>query len=345
MGRIAAAAALVVLLPAGATAAPADDLVVLVNGDRMTGEVKELARGRLSVKTPALDTVRVYWGQIDGLSTDRVFEVQTGSGDRYFGSLAHVGKRRVLVTPSGGQGVELSLDDIVGMAPFNATFWERIDGHVDLGFSFAKAELETTWSLNTDAVYRSRVWVVQGNLSSQLTFRQDADQLSRNVLSVLASRALGRHWFGLGLGQLQENEELSLELRSLAGGGFGRHLVRSESTRLQAYAGVVYTREEYAREPVRNSPELAVGTNWDWFTTSSNNLNLSTIALSYFAVTGQSRARLEVQSAFRVKFLSDFYFSVNGYESYDSSPPEGRATTDLGITLSLGWKFGSLGAF
>jgi hypothetical protein len=346
MSRAAAAlACLVVLVPADVTAAPKDDLVVLVNGDRMTCEIKELTRGRLSVKTDALDTVRVYWGQVDGLSTPRVFEVQTGGGDRFFGPIDHVAPRRIRVTPAAAPAVELSLDDVVRITPFDLTFWQRIDGHVDLGFSFAKADLETSWTLNTDAEYRGHRWVVGANMASQLTWRNDADRLSRNALWLLGSRELSRNWFVLGLGQLQENEELSLELRSVVGGGAGRHIVRSNRTTLLIYGGLVHTREEYVDVPTQDSPEVAVGANWDWFTSSNNDLNLSTTAISYYALESDARARVELQSAFRVKFLSNFYFSVNGYDSYDSDPPDGRAQTDLGISLSLGWKFGSLGSF
>lgn len=338
-------AAVVVLMLAGAAAAQQPDVVVLLNGDRMTGEIKELVRGRLSVKTDALDTVRVYWGQVAGLSTPRVFEVETGGGDRYFGALQDASPGRVRVAPSGAPSVELPLADIILITPFDATFWQRIDGHVDLGFSFAKASLETSWTLNADAEYRGQKWVVGTTLASQLTWRDDADRLSRNVLSMVGSRTVGRRWFVLALGQLQENEELSLALRSVVGSGAGRHLIRSNRTRLELYAGLVYTRESYQDEATRHSPEATVGANWDWFTSQNNDLDLSTVVLSYYSVNGDARARVELQSALRVKFLSNFYFSVNGYESFDSSPPPGGARTDLGITLALGWKFGALGSF
>ena len=45
------------------------------------------------------------------------------------------------------------------------------------------------------------------------------------------------------------------------------------------------------------------------------------------------------QTALRVKIFSDFTFSVNGYDSYDSSPPQDGVTNDYGVSLSLGWKF------
>ena len=85
--------------------------------------------------------MRVYWWQVAGLSTPRVFEVQTSGGDRYYGALQDAPPGRVRVAPSGAPSVELPLDAVIAITPFDATVWQRIDGHVDLGFSFAKASL------------------------------------------------------------------------------------------------------------------------------------------------------------------------------------------------------------
>ena len=82
-----------------------------------------------------------------------------------------------------------------------------------------------------------------------------------------------------------------------------------------------------------------MGSNWDWYTVRNDHVDLSTQVLSFFGVTGGSRARLELQSAARFEFLKDFYFSVNGYGSFDSRPPEGRANSDVGLSLALGWSF------
>jgi len=56
-------------------------------------------------------------------------------------------------------------------------------------------------------------------------------------------------------------------------------------------------------------------------------------------VSGRSRARLEVQSAWRQEFLKDFYWSFNGFESFDGDPPENEKNNDFGVSLTLGWTF------
>jgi hypothetical protein len=61
--------------------------------------------------------------------------------------------------------------------------------------------------------------------------------------------------------------------------------------------------------------------------------------VSYFNVSGRARIRLELQSAWRHEFLKDFYWSLNGFESFDGDPPADKKTNDSGISIALGWKF------
>jgi hypothetical protein len=319
-------------------AAPKVDIVTIEKGDRLTCEIKGLERGRLTVSTDPLDTVAVYWERIEQLASTRLYEVELSDGQRYFGALGGTVPRRLLVGVGAG-AMDLAMDDVIRITPLEAGFWHRIDGNIDAGFSFNKADLETRWTLNAAAEYRSRSYEGKLTLTSQLTVREDADELSRNALSLAGRRLFGRRWFGVLIGQLQENQELSLDLRSVVGGGAGRYLVQSNSTVLQVFSGLVYTREHFSDGSGRNSPELALGTTWDWFSARSNDIDLSTTAIGYFNVGGQGRTRFELQSALRFEFLKDFYCSVNGYNSVDSDPPEGSAHADAGLSLTLGWKF------
>ena len=137
---------------------------------------------------------------------------------------------------------------------------------------------------------------------------------------------------------MQENEELSLELRWVAGGGAGRDFMQSNSTLLRLYSGVVYTHEN-SRRPTRSRPRSwRSALHWDWFTARNDALDLSVGAvLNFYDLGGNARARLESQSSLRFEFLKDFYFSVNGYQSYDSAPPAASVKADYGVNAALGW--------
>ena len=166
----------------------------------------------------------------------------------------------------------LALTDLIRLAPIGASVWSRVDGNVDAGFSFAQANLETHWTVNGAATYRSPRYQLGANVASQLTAREDADATSRNSLNLNATRSLANRWYTLGWGQFQQNQELSLELRAVAGGGVGRDLSHTDHRLWSTYVGLAYTHERFSGEPTDQSAEAAVGGQLDFFTPSHEDM-------------------------------------------------------------------------
>jgi putative salt-induced outer membrane protein YdiY len=146
-------------------------------------------------------------------------------------------------------------------------------------------------------------------------------------------------WSYVGLGILQQNEELSLNLRSVVGGGFVRILAQSNRSLSDVQLGVAYTREQYAGEGDRSVAEAVTGFNWDWFTFDGRSTNLELGLLTFVALDDDSRFRLELQTSFKSDIVGDLYWSVNAFESYNSSPPTDRKKSDFGVSATLGWTF------
>jgi hypothetical protein len=325
------------LTPCAASASPKLDVVYLGNGDRLTCEIKKLQQGGLVVNTDPIDRVTVHWGTVLAVTSPRAFEVTVESGDRYYGSLGRTAVDGVLVVTSGGSPVAtVNLATVTAIVPIGGSLWRRMDGNLDLGFTFTQADLETHWTFNSGATYRSPRFLLSSSLASQLTARQDEDKTSRNTLSLSANRIVDTRWFATALGQIQQNDELALDLRSVAGGGFGRILSQSNRRSITTFAGVVYTRERFTDQPADDTAELAVGGQVNLFTPANNDFSLSNSIVTYYRA---HRARVETQSAWQHEFLGDFYWSLNGVESFDSNPPDGQKRNDFSISLSIGWKF------
>ena len=64
------------------------DVVILKNGDHVTGEIKSLDRGKMSLSTDSMRTVQIEWEDVERVTSQWVFEVETEMGLRTFGSLA-----------------------------------------------------------------------------------------------------------------------------------------------------------------------------------------------------------------------------------------------------------------
>src|SRR5262245_15723930 len=156
IGRVAAGVLGALLLWAPPLAA-ADkvDVVHLKNGDRLTCEIKQLDRSMLTVSTDPMGTVSVHWGEVAGLTSPRNFDVQVASGQHYYGSLLPAPEGLLVLDIGGGATSTLPLAELIRLVPIGSSFWNRIDGNVDAGFSFTQANVETRYTLNGNAQYRS----------------------------------------------------------------------------------------------------------------------------------------------------------------------------------------------
>ena len=314
------------------------DVIHLKNGDRLTCEIKRLDRSVLSISTDPLGKASVHWGEVADLSSPRAFDVQLGSGEHYLGALAASPPGWMVVSLAGGGTTTVALADVIRLAPIGSRIWSRIDGSVDAGFSFAQANLETHWTLNGTATYRSPRYLLNATVASQITAQENDDSISRNSVGLTGHRSLANRWYTVGWGQVQQNQELSLDLRVVAGGGFGRDLVHTSHRLWSTYVGLAYTHEQFSEEPASQSAEAAVGGQLDFFTPAKEDFRITNSIVSYFNLS-RTRIRLELQSAWRHEFLKDFYWSLNGFESFDGDPPAEQKTNDFGVSFTLGWKF------
>ncbi len=77
------------LLAAPVFARDKSDVVVMKNGDRLTGEVKGLDAGVLYVNMDyILGTSSVQWSKVDHLESKQLFLVKTEDGSVYTGTLS-----------------------------------------------------------------------------------------------------------------------------------------------------------------------------------------------------------------------------------------------------------------
>jgi hypothetical protein len=314
------------------------DVVTLRNGDRITCEISNLTRSMLNASTDPLGKVAIHWGQVGSIQSPRVFMVQMTTGERYYGTLLASPPTQLVVGFTGGS-VALSLAEVVELVPIGQSFWRRIDGSLDLGFSFTQANLETRGTLNGSATYRTQTRQIAAKASSQVTTREDADREYRADLSLSYNRYLSNRFYVIGWAGGQQNDELTLELRVLAGGGIGRELVHTDRRIWSLFGGAAYTRELYQDQPLDQSTEAAIGGQLDFYAPANDDYNITNQLVTYINVGGRRRLRAELQSAWRQEFLADFYWSLNFFESFDSDPPPEEKRNDFGVSFTVGWKF------
>jgi len=337
--RLAIAAVLLLVVPGPARSAPKTDIVELVNGDRITCEISKLEHGKLTVKTDGLGTIAIEWDDVDRLTSGATYDIELATGARLFGSLARGAAARSTAVVSAAGVEQVALDRIVRISPVAGTFWRRLDGALDAGFSFTQANLETQWTFNSDVRYRTRYWFSQLAAESALTISEDEERQTRNSLLLQTRRYLRPLWSMVGFVQLQQNEELTLRLRTVLGGGIARVLAQSNRIAITALGAAAFTSEEYAEDDDLSLGEGVGGLSIQWFTFDGRSTNLSIDAVSFYALDGSSRGRLELSTSFRSDIVGDLYWTINTFDSYNSQPPEDEKSNDFGVSAAIGWSF------
>lgn len=324
--------------PSPSSARPRTDIVELVNGDKVTCEIVKLDHGKLTVKTDDMGTISIEWDNIARISSDVEYDVELSTGIRHFGTLLPGDGGTVIVSSSKGQ-VTLPLGGIVRLDPVGVGFWQRLDGSLDGGFSFTGATGQTQLTFDTSVQYRSLRQVSQLSASSLLTTQTDADRQTRNTLTLETQRFLKPRLTTLAFGQFQQNEQLSLNLRTVLGGGLSKSLRQSNHSLVAVLGGAAFTREQYVGEDDRNVAEALAGVRLDWFTFDGRSTNFSLDTTTFYGVSGDGRFRLELSSSFQSDIVGDLYWSLNLTESYTSDPPAGQPRNDTSVSASVGWKF------
>jgi hypothetical protein len=327
-------------------AAQKADTLLLRNGDRIIGEVKALANGLLEYSTDNVGTIQVKWDRVLQLTSRLYFEVETHGGRRYFGAFATPDSTGVLAVALDRVAL-VPLTEVVGITRIKrSSFFDRIDGYFDLGFSFAKSNKTAQLTSSLEATYLRENWTVKlkGDLFIQ---RQNAaDPTRRWSIQPSVERQLAKRWAVVALGQLQQNQELGLDLRTLFSPGVGRELYRTNRQQATAFLGVAAQREWYgdstevSGEKVATNLEAVLAGSYHAFRYDWPELDLSASLQAYPSLSDLGRIRLEGDVRSRYEVLKDFFITLAFQLSTDSRPPSADTpNSDFTTTLSLTWKF------
>jgi Protein of unknown function, DUF481 len=337
-----ATAALVLVLAATASGQGRTDVVSLANGDRITGEVVELERGRLEFKTDDAGTLYLEWDKLASVVSKRLVEVVTTDGRRFLGSLGPAPTRSIAVVTSEG-AVSLLMPDVTVIRTIGGSFWRKLDGSIDAGFNYTQSSGVAQLNVNSETVFRRPASQARLTASLTLTQNDEDDEDGRDDRGTLEASFLRYPWqevFIIGAGRFETNESLGLVLRSQIGAAVGPRLVNSNRGQLTIGAGLAFNDERGVDvEPTQNVEALFVFSS-SFYTYDRPKTNLDFSLEYYPSLSNRGRHRVQLDAAIKREFWKDLFVSFNLYNSYDSRPPNPTAdTNDIGLVLSIGWTY------
>ena len=119
------------------------DIIILQNGDHITGEIKNLVAGQLELSTEYMGTVYIDWENIRDIISDQGQRIEMSDGRRLLGTLDKPNTNNpddadlIIINTDDGQ-LEVTSSNLVRMYPVGGGFWDRMDLAFSLGFNFDK---------------------------------------------------------------------------------------------------------------------------------------------------------------------------------------------------------------
>ena len=315
------------------------DVLVLRNGDRVTGDFRELSRGIVTLKTDAAAYIYVKWPRVVTAKTDKVFDIQMKSGRRYVGSMSPGDAAYRVRILTARDTVEVPIGAVVSMVRIKKTFWDRLDGSLDAGFNFtqqnSKVDLNTSAKVHYDVAGNRFQLEFDGTFSSQ----DSVSDIQRRNLTAIYGRALTARWFWAASAAGASNSQLNLQRSWTFGTGPGRFLVLSNKILLGSWLGIYYRNERYTGDDPRSTLPLSLITDLEWFNWSGLSTDLSSRLVVSPILNDAGRWQISFTAQMKHELLSLLYLTVGINEYYDTSPPANANQNDFSITTSIGWTF------
>jgi hypothetical protein len=336
-----------------AMAAPKTDIIVFKNGDKLTGEIKSLKRGRLSFNTDATGTISIEWAEISHIESLQNIQVETSTGTRFFGHLEPTEEDDVVVVNTGN-GLQ-TLDDkkVILMTPIEDKGVGAFDVDLTVGYNFAKAGGVVQGTVGVDVDYRTLVRIYSLTASTTTNDSDTQEASTRSNFGLQYKRLWRNRWYVNGNLNMDQNDELNLNLRTSVGGGGGRYLIQSNSMLLGVEAVLQFSRENLSRDPILPIPpdllpesedvdsvEAVFSVDWDWFRFDAPELDWSTSAELIPSLTESGRVRANFDTSLKWELINDLKWGVSFYSSFDNKPQSrGASTSDYGVNTTLTYEF------
>ncbi len=315
------------------------DIVVLRNGDRITGEIKELKFGKLKYSTDDAGTIFIEWDNIDQVYSSNNFELVTVSGTKYFGSISFVESRILgVISPAGS--IKLRLFDIATIIPIKSGFWRKIDGNISLGFNFTKASELAQGNAELNLYYNTYNLNHKLNFTSLVTVQKDNENAIRQDALYNVTKLLDNKWFWQSGVNWQQNSELGILSRSSIYSQYGRFLLASSRMNLRLNAGMLLNSETSFENETKGNVEASFAVSYDFFSYNTPELTISAYYMVFPSLSINGRIRQDMSTEIKWKIVSDFTFSFKVYFNADSKPITAKAAKeDWGLVTSIGYTF------
>lgn len=351
------------LLPLAASA----DSVVLKNGDRLTGTVNQLAGGKLTVTTSYAGAVTIAWDEVSSVKLDKplILPIEAKNGKQVniqkteITGIDRTPAGFVVATANGPQPLAANALTTLRTAAAEQAYEASIrpnllhgwSGAANVSLAITGGNSETT-SIGTGVNLTRPTRTGKTALYFNDVYSHDSVAGITTADSTNAGlrydHNLNPRLFAFGTLDFNVNALQDLNLRTIAGGGFGWHAIVKPSRQMDVLGGLVWTHESYSSIPATATtaavpPETNSFAALDLgqqFTQKFGKATTFTEQAYIFPdLQDTSQYRFTLNSAFSTKINKFLSWQTSFSDVYVTNPPSGTKDNDIVLTTGLGFTF------
>jgi len=315
-----------------------NDTLIFNNHELITGEIKSMQQGVLTVETEYSDSdFEIEWDKIIGINTENYFYVTLHGGKHYYGWIRS-SDSSVYVISKDSTIITTKFDQIVHIISLNKGFKYQFNAEVDIGFSLAKSNNLRQLTASGKTGYKAEYWMtsLSGNLLSSI--QDSTDPIKRAEANLVYQRIIYKDWYFVPELIYLTSSEQKLNSRWNVQLGVGNYLFRTNYAYWGLNGGFNWNFEDYFVDlPDRRGFEAFLGTELNLFDTGDLDLFFKTVA--YKGITENDRWRFDGNLNLKYDLPLDFYIKIEFILNYDNRPVEGSDILDYVSTLGFGWEW------
>ena len=337
-------ATLAALLFVSSLPAQAPDRVILTNGDNLTGTIKTMGEGKVTLTHAAIGDIEIKFEDIANLTTGGVVTLVTKGGERLQRQVTGIENGELkLAPPEGGPSIgSVARQDLASINP-PADPKPKWTGSINLGASISTgntdrrnvvASAEAVRRTEFDRITAKGAW----NYADEKTSPGNRNRTERRLEgSMQYDYFLSEKAYVFGLAGAAADEQADLDLRFTGGGGVGYQWVEDPEFAFATEAGVTYFSETFGTAPDTSTVagRLAYHLKWQvapWVEFLQDVEYYPSLEKgSDLFVTKDSRARITLTES--------MFAQLQWILDYDTTPAAGLNRADNRYLLTLGWNF------
>ncbi len=328
-----ALAGLLALTGASATYA---DVVVLDNGDRISGTVDSMDGRRLLIETPYAGVVAIAMSAVVQLETDAEFDVATDDGvvtGRFEGGA---------VVPADGAPVAVDLASVkrIGQNRLQMPeFTREWSSRADVSYSLSNGNSDTE-SLNTlveSVLKRERA---EHKLSLRIDTEEAEEERTKDVLDVDYGykRFVSEQWYASGNAEYFRDDLKGIEQRITLGAGMGYQFWDNSFGALSTELGVSAVNEELEGEDTETNPAVRWGLDYKRYLFAKRAELFHQQSVLFIPDSDRGEV-LSSSTGLRYALNDRIDTAVRVDVNHETDPPPDNSKTDVTYTLGIGIKF------